>query len=238
MTVARRVDAFLFDKDGTLFDFAATWEFWAESFLLRAAQGNRQLAETAGHRIGFDLHARAFAPDSIAIASSTGELADVLAGVFERFSVPEMLTLLNEESEIAPQVEAVPLARLLGDLRAAGLRLGVATNDSEAPALAHLERAGVRDLFDFIAGFDSGHGAKPGHGQMLAFASATGLPCARIAMVGDSTHDLVAGRSAGMQTIGVLTGLAGHDELAPHADIVLPDIGHLPTWLEQNLDDA
>ena len=34
-------------------------------------------------------------------------------------------------------------------------------------------------------------------------------------MVGDSTHDLRAGRAAGMRTVAVLTGLAGADELAP-----------------------
>jgi phosphoglycolate phosphatase len=50
-------------------------------------------------------------------------------------------------------------------------------------------------------------------------------------MVGDSTHDLDAGRAAGMATVGVLTGLAGAADLAPHADAILPDIGALPGWL-------
>ena len=50
-------------------------------------------------------------------------------------------------------------------------------------------------------------------------------------MVGDSTHDLLAGQAAGMRTIGVLTGPAPHDELAPHADVVLADIGKIPAWL-------
>ncbi len=52
-------------------------------------------------------------------------------------------------------------------------------------------------------------------------------------MVGDSTHDLEAGRRAGgMRTIGVLTGLAGGaEELAGLADVILPDIGHIPPLL-------
>ena len=50
-------------------------------------------------------------------------------------------------------------------------------------------------------------------------------------MVGDSRHDLIAGRAAGMQTVGVLTGMAELADLAPFADVVLPDIGHLPLWL-------
>jgi len=49
--------------------------------------------------------------------------------------------------------------------------------------------------------------------------------------VGDSTHDLIAGRRAGMQTVAVLTGVALEAELAPHADVVLPNIGHIPAWM-------
>ncbi|MEM7090648.1 MAG: HAD-IA family hydrolase, partial [Pseudomonadota bacterium] len=94
--------------------------------------------------------------------------------------------------------------------------------------------AGIREHFDFIAGYDSGHGFKPGPGQLLAFAAHVGVDPSRVAMVGDSLHDLQAGRAAGMVTIGVLTGLAGADVLAPMADVVLPDIGHIPGWLSEN----
>ncbi len=34
-----------------------------------------------------------------------------------------------------------------------------------------------------------------------------------------------------MRVVGVLTGIASHEDLAPHADVVLPDIGALPGWL-------
>lgn len=226
------VDAILFDKDGTLFDFAATWEAWAQAFLLRATDGDREHATRIGHAIGFDLPARAFHADSVAIAGTPDEIAEALSEQLPGLERSALVTMINEEAEAAPQAEAVPLAPFLDGLRARGLKLGVATNDAEAPALAHLGAAGVRDRFDFIAGFDSGHGAKPGPGQLLAFAEAVGVAPGRAAMVGDSTHDLLAGRAAGMHTIGVLTGMAGHTDLAPHADVVLPDIGHIPAWLE------
>jgi phosphoglycolate phosphatase len=128
--------------------------------------------------------------------------------------------------------EAVPLAPLLATLRGRGLRLGVATNDSEAPARQHLAAHGITGFFDFIAGQDSGHGAKPGPGMCLAFAERLALAPARVAMVGDSRHDLLAGRSAGMRTVAVLTGMARAEDLAELADAVLPDIGALPAWLD------
>ena len=105
------------------------------------------------------------------------------------------------------------------------------TNDSESVARAHLRAAGIEGMFDFVAGADSGHGAKPSPGPLLAFATAMGHAPDRVVMVGDSLHDLAAGRAAGMWTAGVLTGMADADTLAPMADVVLPDIGHLPDWL-------
>ena len=225
------IDAIVFDKDGTLFDFAATWEAWAESFLLRASNGDRAHAGAVGRAIGFDLAARRFDKDSVVIAGTPVEVSAILHAHFPAMSREDLFEMLNEEAEIAPQVEAVPLRPYLSDLRARGLALGVATNDAESPAMAHLDMAGVRGLFDFVAGCDSGHGAKPGPGQLLAFAAAVGVAPERTLMVGDSTHDLFAGQSAGMRTVGVLTGMASAEDLAPHADAILPDIGHIPAWL-------
>lgn len=228
---APAIDALLFDKDGTLFHFAGTWEAWAVSFLTRIAEGDAARAAHLGAQIGFDLPARRFAPASVIVAGTPAEIAGLLLPHLPGQSFETVLATLNAEAETVPQAEAVPLIALLEGLRAAGLRLGVATNDAEAPALKHLDAARIRGHFDFIAGSDSGHGAKPGPGQLLAFAAHVGLGPERIAMVGDSTHDLAAGRAAGMVTVGVLTGLAGAEELSPLADIVLPDIGHLPAWL-------
>ncbi|ASM72848.1 MULTISPECIES: HAD family hydrolase [Roseobacteraceae] len=226
------IKGIVFDKDGTLFDFSATWEAWAEAFLLRVCKGDRTQATQVGNSIGFDLPTRSFARDSIVIAGTPAEVVAVLAPQFPDIAKPALLDMLNEEAELAPQAEAVPLSPLLTALRARDLRLGVATNDAQAPALAHLNGAGVADCFDFIAGFDSGFGGKPAPGQLLAFCEATGLPPKTVVMVGDSTHDLHAGRAADMRTVAVLTGLADAAALAPLADVVLPDIGHLPAWLD------
>ncbi|MDU9003390.1 HAD family hydrolase [Sedimentitalea todarodis] len=225
------ISAILFDKDGTLFQFGATWEAWASAFLLRATEGDNVRAIHLGKAIGFDLPAGRFRPDSVVIAGTPAEVADALVPHLPHMARNAVIDMLNEEAEMAPQAEAVPLLPYLQALRAQGMRLGVATNDAESPARAHLNAAGVAECFDFVAGFDSGHGAKPAPGQLLAFSRAVNVPPAHVVMVGDSTHDLRAGRSAGMTTVGVLTGMARADELDPFADVVLPDIGHLPRWL-------
>lgn len=222
----------LFDKDGTLFDFSRTWEAWAASFLRRiGVDENHSVA--LGASVGFDLHAQKFARDSIVIAGTPVEVAEALTHQLPERTSAEILNLINEEAEKAPQAEVVPLRPFINDLKGNGYRVGVVTNDAEQPARAHLDAAGVCGLFDFIAGFDSGFGAKPAAGQLLAFAKAMQIAPASVLMVGDSTHDLIAAERAGMRAVGVLTGLADAQTLAPFADAILADISHLPSWLDQ-----
>ena len=221
----------VFDKDGTLFDFQASWGAWAADFVTGLAEGDPGRAAALAEALDFDLGARRFRPESAVIAGTAEVIVEAVLAVRPDLDPPGLRRLVLASSETVPQVPAAPLRPLLDRLRAAGIALGVATNDGEAPARAHLERAGVLDRFDFVAGYDSGFGAKPGTGMLDAFRRATGLEAAACAMVGDSLHDLASGRAAGMATVGVLTGPAGAADLAPHADVVLPDIGGLPGWL-------
>jgi phosphoglycolate phosphatase len=224
------IDGLLFDKDGTLFDFRLSWGRWAAGFLPLIATDPAH-AEALGRAIGYDLATGTFAADSPVIAATAADIAARLAPNLPLMSVAELTERIDDTAAHAPMSEAVPLRPLLIALRAQGLRLGVATNDSEAPARQHLANHGITDCFDFVAGYDSGHGAKPGPGMCLAFARTLDLDPARVAMIGDSRHDLEAGRAAGMRTIAVLTGIATRDDLSAHADVVLADIGAIPGWL-------
>lgn len=225
------IDAVIFDKDGTLFDFQLSWGGVAAAVLADVARDDGHAAELAG-AMGFDPATRRFAPDSPMIAGTSADIAAVMLPLLAGETQAGLERRLNAAAMRAPMAPAVDLRPVLQGLRDRGLRLGVATNDTEAPARAHLAEAGITDLFDYVAGCDSGHGAKPGPGMLVAFAQAFDLDTSRVVMVGDSLHDLVAGRAAGMWTVGVLTGIADRAELEPHAEIVLPDIGGLPDWID------
>lgn len=224
------IDAVLFDKDGTLFDFSASWSGWAQKVLQGLAQDTEHQTSLA-RALRFDLAAGRFDPTSPVIAGTLEESAELLVPHLPQMSRTDLLRFLLNTAAEAEMVPPVPLAPLLDRLVGQGLVLGVATNDGETPALAHLERAGIRDRFAEILGYDSGYTPKPAPDMLLGFAARTGIAPARVVMVGDSTHDLIAGRAAGMATVGVLTGLADTATLAPHADTVLPDISHLPALL-------
>jgi phosphoglycolate phosphatase len=229
-----KIKAVIFDKDGTLFDFRQSWGAWTKTLLAELhplARGD--LARV----LGFDPLTNTFAPDSPVIAQTTFEIAALIHPQLEGITLASLTDMMNNFSASAPMVPAVALPQVLSSLKARGLKLGLATNDTEAPARAHLDGAGVIHLFDFIAGCDSGYGGKPAPGQLLAFAAATGLPPGQIAMVGDSLHDLDAARQAGMKAVGVLTGPALRATLTPHADVVLGTIAELGVWID-HLNDA
>ena len=229
--MARDIKGLVFDKDGTLFDFRKSWGGWAQGLLTQMAS-DRAHARRLGQAIGYDLETGVFAPDSPVIAATAADIALALSTHLPGRGTAEITAHINAAAAMAPMAEAVPLVPLMTALKARGLSLGLATNDTEVPARAHLAAHGLTDLFDFIAGYDSGHGPKPGPGMCQAFARQTGLDPRQCAMVGDSLHDLHAGKAAGMTAIAVLTGIAGREELRPAADVILPDIGALPAWLD------
>lgn len=227
------VDAILFDKDGTLFDFHASWSDWTRRLVEELSGGDAQLAATLARSVGYEMETATFQSGSPVVSATPDEIARDLLPHLPGASLPGLVARMNVMAAEIALRPAVPLAPLFSALRRRGLRLGVATNDAEQAARTHLDEAGITHLVDFVAGFDSGHGGKPAPGMLLAFAAAFGFDPARVVMVGDSRHDLIAGRAAGMRTLGVLTGPARESDLAPLADEVMPDIGHIPGWLDR-----
>ncbi len=224
------IRAVLFDKDGTLCDFDATWGAWAKARISAMAR-ERAHAQALAAAIGFDLRCGAFDPASPVIAGTVAEVADLLLPYLPGRDRTALIAELEREARQVPLAEPVPLRELMAELRATGLRLGICTNDAETTARNQAERAGISAQFDQIIGYDSGHGAKPDPEPLLAFADLVGVVPAAVVMVGDSLHDLHAARAAGMRAVGVLTGPARADELTPMAEVILPDIGALPDWL-------
>jgi len=231
------ITAILFDKDGTLLDFQASWGGWAVDVVQALSRGDHDRLTQLAQVLGLDLAARTVLPGSVVIAGTARDIGETIAsvpGMGPADALTERVVALS--LEVTP-VPLVPLAPVLQSLKARGLALGVATNDAIAPTLLQLEVLGVADLFDFVAGYDSGYGAKPGPGPCLAFAKAMGRAPAECAMVGDSLHDLHAGGQAGMFRVAVTSGLASASELGPQADLVVPDITHLNAWLEGRQDE-
>ncbi|PIB24429.1 hypothetical protein BFP76_04280 [Amylibacter kogurei] len=226
-----KIKAVLFDKDGTLFDFNATWAAWCKNVISLLAPDDLPRQIRLGKSCGFDVETMAFETGSIIVNGTAEETVAAWLGADDALTFEMIEQIGRVEFEKLLAVPVKELVQTLQGLKSSGYALGVATNDLEENAIKQLRDAGIFEIFDFVAGCNSGFGGKPDPGMIFGFAEAVGIPANAIAMVGDSTHDLHAGDAAGCYRVGVLTGPAVRDEIEHAADIVLNDISELPAHL-------
>lgn len=236
LNAERAVAGILFDKDGTLLDFAATWGPATAGVLAELSAGDEDLHDRLARLAGFDRHGGVFHPDSPIIAgaldSFAPEWAAQLGVVYDADFFDRVNRMFREKSLLSLKAFA-EVEEVLDALLVAGFSLGLATNDAEENARAHLDAMGITDRFSLVAGYDSGHGAKPGPGMVRAFAESIGVAPAQVAMVGDTLHDLDAARAAGAMGIVVVRTEADARRFEDHADIVIVELGPLLTHLRR-----
>ncbi|TRC93882.1 HAD family hydrolase [Mesorhizobium sp. WSM4303] len=236
------IKGILFDKDGTLVDFNATWLSIADFMAMDAAEGDRWKADRLLSAAGFDFVAKRFKPDSI-FASGTN--MDVVELWFPRLSDEDQMLAVarfNEITSVQGSSMAVALPGIVGALTALHkrtYRLGVATNDSTAGAEKTMVTLGVAQLFDAAYGYDAVANPKPAPDTILAFCDLTGLRPTEIAMVGDNRHDLEMARAGGCGlAIGVLSGTGTRESLSAIADVVLDSVADLPDFLSARVKET
>ncbi len=231
-------DAILFDKDGTLIDFDATWGPAAFAVMQNLADGDGAALERLMDVSQYVLAERRFLPSSPLVAGSSAHYGPLWAQALGRGCDPDFLALMDRLFLEAGLAHLAPIGdpfSLLTSLARRGYVLGIATNDSQASAQAQARALRIDAQMHFIAGYDSGHGSKPEPGMIAAFIAAHAFVPRRVALVGDSLHDLHAARAAGVCAIAVLSGPRGEAarmEVAPFADHVIPSIMQLPALLD------
>jgi phosphoglycolate phosphatase len=243
MTRAPRpsIRAILFDKDGTLLDFQKTWAPLNRDAAAFAAGGDGALAHRLLAEHGMDPQTGITAPDSLLAAASNGEIATAWVASGAPFEGDALARELDRRfaAGASTAVPVTDLAELFGRLRARGLKLGIASSDSEGGIRAMMQRFGIDDLTDFVAGYDTGHGRKPGPGMVHAFCAAVGIDPAETAVVGDNLHDMDMAGAAGVALrVAVLTGTGTRANLAAHADACLDTIDQLEALLDARMLDA
>lgn len=110
--------------------------------------------------------------------------------------------------------------------------LGVLTNRARRETYAFLEQTGLRPLFGAITTRQDLWRFKPHPQAVRRTARLLGVAPERVLMVGDMPVDMETARRAGAQAVGVLTGFATEAELrAAGATIILPSVRELPAIL-------
>jgi phosphoglycolate phosphatase len=233
----RPIRAVLFDKDGTLIDFYASW---VESGLMAArelcaiAQQPDQF-QSLVNGSGYDLDSKRLDPLSHWAAGTTESLVRRWMAELGLDDDEELIARISELMGVEAARRITPLGdigQVFADLRQQGMTLGVATMDLQANAHLAIQHLGVGDLLDFVCGCDSGHGLKPQAGMLLAFCRSCGLQPHEVMMVGDTPHDMGMARAAEAGVaVAVTTGASSRDDLMQLADHVIDDLGDLAALL-------
>lgn len=231
-----RLRGILFDKDGTLLDFEATWGPLYRRLALELAGDDMEKAQSLLLAGGLDPVSGRVVAGSVLGAGTTHDIVDLWFPQLPEPEFAEMVRRIDAAFHAHGSASSVPVPRLIETIQRLvgdGYLLGVATNDSTHAARHAIAAVGVDAHLPHVHGYDSVARPKPAPDLVHAFAEAAGLKPGEIAVVGDNRHDLEMARAAGAgAAIGVLTGNSGLADLAPLADAVLKSIADLPDWLD------
>jgi phosphoglycolate phosphatase len=241
-------DLVIFDKDGTLIDFAELWAHYTTSAveaLMGAieipgakAETHAQLRADLYAILGYDPSSRRFDTQSPVVTAPLPTLYTLAAGVLYRHGwgwldaelqvQRAMIPTMNEPLRREMVHATAPLPALFGALRDAGVQIAVITSDDRTPTLAALTWLDVAQEVAFVACADDGYPYKPAPEAIWVACQTLGVDLTRTVMVGDSTTDMLMGQRAGVGLrVAVLTGMMAATVLAPLADVVLPSIGEI-----------
>ena len=127
------------------------------------------------------------------------------------------------------------IRELLGQLRADGYLLGVATGKSRVGLDRSLGFHDIGHLFHETRTADESF-SKPHPGMLLELSDVTQVPVRRMLMIGDTTHDLDMAANAGVDAVAVTYGAHPPDTLKTSPSLVhVDDVEQLSQWLKENL---
>lgn len=181
--------AFLFDLDGTLVDSMWIWKKIDIEYL---------------GRFGLEL------PDNLQASIEGMSFSETALYFKERFSIPDSLEEMKADwnrmawEKYTQEVPLKPGVReFLTYYRARGVKMAVATSNSQELAEAVLEAHGLTDFFDtVVTGCEVAHG-KPWPDIYLEAAARLGMDAGECLVFEDVVAGIQAGKSAGMKVAAV-----------------------------------
>ena len=107
----------------------------------------------------------------------------------------------------------------------AGKKKAVISNKPTPATIAILDGLGIRSRFDMVLGANSTPRKKPSPEPLQHVLTVLGVAPERALMVGDDRPDIEAGKSAGVQTVGVSYGLGNQQNLMrANPDLIIADL--------------
>lgn len=216
-----RFKAVVLDMDGTLVDSSeAHLKAWAKAAEALGVEVSRAKIRSEFGKSSIDM-AKAFLPRSRMLEAAR------FAGLKDRIFMEQCLDLVKPISGTHEVLKA---------LRKMGLKTAVASSNPRMLIAEVLDRTRMIQYIDVIVGSEDVSRGKP-HPDIVeeAVRRLSVKPCETV-YVGDTVYDVEAGRSAGVFTVAVLTGVSSRDELEnAYPDIIVEDLTILLWFLRRCL---
>jgi N-acetyl-D-muramate 6-phosphate phosphatase len=215
-----RIQALCFDIDGTLRD---TDDQWVESVAGYLRPLQRLLPQNNPHLLARWLVMKVEGP------------GNALQHLIDHMGLDQMVAPLARPLRKNRGKKRYPAVPGVSDMLARVQQhypLAVISARGRQTTLAFLETQGFSPLFKIVVTGQTCRYTKPHPDPLLYAANAMGVPAANCLMVGDTRVDILTGKAAGAQTVGVLCGFGERDELLhAGADLILESTAELADHL-------
>lgn len=213
-----RVKAFCFDVDGTLSDTDDKWVAGIERRLsvlrfLLPARDARAAARWLVMATETPMNAIYHRLDAWSLDDNFARLYERL--ILRRRQAPKTFWLMQQADSLLASLSV-------------RFPLSVVSARDESTTLNFIDQFQLGRFFQSVATSQTCEHTKPYPHPILWAAERMGIAPANCVMVGDTTVDVVAGRAAGAQTIGVLCGFGTEKELRrAGADLIVQNLGEI-----------
>jgi len=232
----------IFDKDGTLIDFAATWVPLIRkrvTFLLKKLEKNGELEAILLKSWGIDpLTGKVDPRGPCPVSPRSDEITIGTMALYQHgYPWDESKQWVSQAFDEADaegdwREKVVPIKGIqtfLSRLKREGVYTALATNDERKDTEVILSHLCMNGLFDIILCAGEVEPPKPHPETILTICRRLSVPIHEALMVGDSVTDMMMGKRAGVAlTIGILEGgVTPKEELEKVADLVIHSIQDL-----------
>ena len=234
------IKAIIFDKDGTLFNYA---DFWGPIVSRNSIIGFRRfnISEEMADDLAYSFE-KTFGVDRNRVNHPEGILFrhdKILSGIMRvslksirnglnPFKVVKVLMNLMDHVNIDRDIEAYdfpPVAPLFRALKDRGYIIGVVTNDMSENTMKFLKAMHIDRMVDFLRCRDSGCLNKPNPDSIRELCRSYRLDPSEVCMVGDTKIDMKFGKNGKVgYRIAVLSGCGDEPLLRRNSDVVYPTV--------------
>jgi len=232
----------IFDKDGTLIDFTATWVPLIRkrvSFLLKKLGRDGEMETFLLRSWGIDPVSGKVDPRGPCPVSPRSDEIVIGTMALYQHGYPwdeskQWVTEAFDEADADGnwREKVVPIKGIqtfLSGLKRDGFHTALATNDERKDTEAILNHLGMDGLFDVVLCSGEVNPAKPHPETIFTICRKLSVHPHETVMVGDSVTDMMMGKRAGVAlTVGILEGgVTPKEELEKVADLVVDSIQDL-----------